>query len=213
MRHPRTRRPPTPPAPSSVSRLVGATVLAVVVLAVACAMSIAFGSRPIAIGTVLDVLAHPHRDDEVTLIVIGTRVPRTLVGLLAGAALGVAGAVMQGVTRNPLADPSILGINSGAALAVVVGIAVFGVSGTVAYLPFAFAGAALAALLVYGVAAAARRGITPVGLALSGAVVAAALASITTAVLVTSNTLLDQLRFWQVGSLSGRGIGAAATIA
>ncbi|WP_316316049.1 iron chelate uptake ABC transporter family permease subunit, partial [Clavibacter michiganensis] len=103
---------------------------AVVVLAVAVALSVAFGSRPIPLGTVLDTVLHPGRQDEIGLIVLGNRVPRTVVGLLAGAALGVAGAVMQGVTRNPLADPSVLGINAGAALAVVVGIAVFGISGT-----------------------------------------------------------------------------------
>lgn len=201
-----------PPAPASVSRLVGATVLAVVLLAVACALSIAYGSRPIPLGTVLDTVLHPGRNDEVGLIVLGNRVPRTVVGLLAGAALGVAGAVMQGVTRNPLADPSVLGINSGAALAVVAGIALFGVSGTAAYLPFAFVGAALAALLVYGIAAVARRGLSPVGLALSGAVVAAALSSITTAVLVTNASLLDQLRFWQVGALAGKDLGTAGII-
>lgn len=186
---------------------------AVVVLAVAVALSVAFGSRPIPLGTVLGTVLHPGRQDEIGLIVLGNRVPRTVVGLLAGTALGVAGAVMQGVTRNPLADPSVLGINAGAALAVVVGIAVFGISGTAAYLPFAFVGAGLAALLVYGVAALARRGLSPVGLALAGAVVAAALSSITTAVLVTSQSLLDQLRFWQVGALAGKDLGTAAVIA
>ncbi|PZE79704.1 iron ABC transporter permease [Curtobacterium sp. MCBD17_032] len=201
-----------PPAPAPASRLVLAAVLAVVALAVACALSIAVGSRPIPLGVVLDTLAHPGRDDETALIVLGNRLPRTVVGLLAGAALGVAGAVMQGITRNPLADPSILGINAGAALAVVVGIAVFGVSGTATYLPFAFAGAALAALLVYGIAAVARGGLTPVGLALSGAVTAAALSSVTTAVLVTNAALLDQLRFWQVGALAGGDLGTAGVV-
>jgi iron complex transport system permease protein len=200
------------PAPASRSRLVGAALLAVAALVVAVALSVAFGSRPIPLGTVLDVVLHPHRDDEVGLIVLGNRVPRTVVGLLAGAALGVAGAVMQGVTRNPLADPSILGINAGAALAVVVGIAVFGISGTAAYLPFAFVGAGLAALLVYGIAAVARRGLSPVGLALAGAVVAAALSSVTTAVLVSSQSLLDQLRFWQVGALAGKDLGTAGVV-
>ncbi|QKS14047.1 iron chelate uptake ABC transporter family permease subunit [Curtobacterium sp. Csp1] len=213
---PRLRRAPLlrpRPEPVSRGRLVGAAVTAVVVLAVAVVLSVAFGSRPIPLGTVLDTVLHPGRQDEIGLIVLGNRVPRTVVGLLAGSALGVAGAVMQGVTRNPLADPSVLGINAGAALAVVVGIAVFGISGTAAYLPFAFVGAGLAALLVYGVAALARRGLSPVGLALAGAVVAAALSSITTAVLVTSQSLLDQLRFWQVGALAGKDLGTAGVIA
>jgi iron complex transport system permease protein len=197
----------------SLPRLVGASALAVGVLAAACLLSIAVGSRPLSPEQVLQALLHPGRGDEITAIVIGTRVPRTVVGLVAGAALGVAGALMQGITRNPLADPGILGINSGAALAVVVAITAFGVTGTAAQLPFAFGGAAVAAVVVYGVASAGRRGASPVALALSGAVVAAAIGSVTTAVLLTDNAVLDQLRFWQVGGLAGRGLPVAGAVA
>jgi iron complex transport system permease protein len=186
-------------------------VLAVVVLAIACALSILIGSRPLTPAAVIGAVLHPN-SSEVSLIVNGQRIPRTLVGLVAGAALGVAGAVMQGVTRNPLADPGILGINSGAALAVVVGIAVFGVQSTAGQLPFAFVGAAVAAIIVAGIASIGRRGATPVALALSGAVVAAALGSITTAVLLTDNTVLDQMRFWQVGALTNRGMSVVAVV-
>jgi len=196
----------------SRSRLVGVTALALGVLAAACLLSIMVGARAIAPTTVLQVLLHPDDTSAISLIVVDNRVPRTLVGLIAGAALGVAGAVMQGITRNPLADPGILGINSGAALAVVIGIAVFGIGSTAAYLPFAFAGAAVAAIAVYGIASAGRRGATPVGLALSGAVVAAALSSVTTAVLLTNQSVLDQIRFWQVGGLADRGIGVVAAV-
>jgi iron complex transport system permease protein len=196
---------------ASSSRRALVVVIAVVVLAAACVLSILVGSRPIAPADVVHALVHPD-GSEISLIVTTQRVPRTLVGLLAGAALGVAGAVMQGVTRNPLADPGILGINAGAALAVVVGIAVFGVQSTAEQLPFAFAGAAVAAVVVYGIASAGRRGLTPVVLALSGAVVAAAISSITTAVLLTDNAVLEQMRFWQVGGLSGRGLGVAGVV-
>jgi iron complex transport system permease protein len=207
----------TPPArratPAPVTRLVGVAALSLGVLAAVAVLSIMVGSRAIDPGTVVRILLHPGRTDELSLIVLDGRVPRTLVGIVAGAALGVAGAVMQGVTRNPLADPGILGINAGAALAVVVGIVVFGVGSTAAYLPFAFVGAAVAAVVVYGIASAGRRGPTPVGLALSGAVVAAALASVTTAVQLLDAEVLDQLRFWQVGGLDGRSLGVLGVVA
>src|SRR6185312_11299016 len=115
--------------------------------------------------------------------------------------LGLAGAAMQAVARNPLADPGILGVNAGAALAVVVALAVFGLSGVSAYVWFALVGAALAAVVVYGVASLGREGATPVKLALAGAAMTAGLASLTNALLVTSRQTLDGYRFWQVGSV------------
>lgn len=201
-----------PPTRPRRARLVGTTALALVVLAAACVLSVMVGARAIDPAAVFGALLHPGRTDEVTLIVVGERVPRTLVGIVAGAALGVAGTVMQGITRNPLADPGILGVNAGAALAVVVGTAVFRVVGTAATLPFAFVGAAVAAVVVYGVASAGRRGPTPVGLALSGAVVAAALGSVTTAVLLTDQSALAQIRFWQVGSLAQGTLGVVGPV-
>ncbi|MFZ7087740.1 FecCD family ABC transporter permease [Curtobacterium sp. RRHDQ10] len=202
-----------PPRPVPPARLAGVSALALGVLAVIAVLSIMVGSRPIDPVTVLRVLAHPTGTDELSLIVLDGRVPRTVVGIVAGAALGVAGAVMQGVTRNPLADPGILGVNAGAALAVVVGIVVFGVTGTAGYLPFAFVGAAIAAVVVYGVASVGRRGATPIALALSGAVVAAAASSVTTAIQLVDSSVLEQIRFWQVGGLGGRGFGVIGIVA
>ena len=115
------------------------------------------------------------------------------------------GAIMQGVTRNPLADPGLLGINSGAALFVVLGISIFGFTTLTAYVWLGFAGAAVATVLVYAVAALGREGATPIKLALAGAAITAAFGSITTGVLMTDATTLDAFRFWQVGSLAGRG--------
>jgi ABC-type enterobactin transport system permease subunit len=145
-------------------------------------------------------------DDTKTdhLIVQSLRVPRTVVGLLVGVALGLAGAVMQGVARNPLADPGILGVNAGAALAVVIGIYVFGIGTLLGYVWFAFAGAAVASVVVYGLGSMGREGATPVKLALAGAAITAFLASITTAILIIDIATLDQYRFWAVGSLAGR---------
>ena len=132
------------------------------------------------------------------------RIPRTALGLLAGGALGLAGAAMQGVARNPLADPGILGLNAGAALAVVVGIYLFGVSSLSGYIWFAFLGAGAAAAVVYAIASRGRDGATPVKLALAGAALSAGLFSLMNIILVSSQDTFDRFRFWQVGSIGGR---------
>ena len=139
--------------------------------------------------------------------------PRTIVGLLVGVALGLAGAVMQGVARNPLADPGILGVEAGAALFVVIAIYSFGVSNLLGYVWFAFAGAAIASVVVYGVGSLGREGATPVKLALAGAAITTFLGSITTAILLLDVATLDQFRFWAVGSLAGRDRQIAAQMA
>lgn len=183
------------------------SVIAVAVLVVVCVLSLMVGARTIAPADVLHALTHYSASDPDALVVVGSRLPRTLLGLAAGLALGLAGTVMQGLSRNPLADPGILGVNFGASLAVVVAIAFLGVTTVSGYVWFAFAGAALAAGLVYAVSAVGREGATPVKLALAGAAVSAALGSLITAVMLTSQVSLDQMRFWQVGSLAGRGFG------
>jgi iron complex transport system permease protein len=119
---------------------------------------------------------------------------------------------MQGVARNPLADPGILGVNAGAALFVVVGITFLGISTASGYIWLAFAGAAVAAVVVYSVSAIGRDGATPVKLALAGAAVTAALSSLVTAILLVNQETLDTFRFWQVGSLSGRTFDTMGTV-
>jgi iron complex transport system permease protein len=173
-------------------------------LALVCALSIAVGSRSIELSSVLDALAGDLPDSTEQTVVRDIRVPRTLLGLVVGAALGLAGALLQGVTRNPLADPSIMGLSAGAAAFVVLGITVFGISALSGYVWLAFAGTAAAAALVYGIASRGRDGPTPVKLALAGAAVAAGLWSLTAGVLMTDVDALNELRFWQVGSLAGR---------
>jgi iron complex transport system permease protein len=116
------------------------------------------------------------------------------------------------VTRNPLADPGILGVNAGAALAIVAALFLFGIDGPAGYLWFAFAGAAAAAACVYAVASLGREGATPVKLALAGAALSAVLASVMNALLVLSQQTLDQFRFWQVGSLSGASTAELRTV-
>ena len=174
---------------------------------------IAVGAKSIPLSTVIDAIFSydPSNADEV--IVRTLRVPRVIVGLLVGAALGAAGTMMQGLTRNPLADPGILGVNAGAALLVVIGIYWFGATSLLGYVWFGFAGAAVASLLVYALGSLGREGATPVKLALAGASLTALLGSITTAILLLDVDTLDQFRFWIVGSLAGRTSTVAASVA
>ncbi|HET9547789.1 MAG TPA: iron chelate uptake ABC transporter family permease subunit [Desertimonas sp.] len=185
------------------TRSVG-LLAAIVLLAAVTACSLAYGAKAMPLQTVWDAFTDfdPQNNDH--LIVRSLRVPRTIIGLLVGAALGLAGAVMQGVTRNPLADPALLGIEAGASLAVVAGISVFNIGSLSGYVWFAFAGAAGASAVVYGLSSFGHRGSTPLKLALAGTAVAALLSSLTSAVLLLDVTTLDQFRFWVVGSLAGR---------
>ncbi|MGW1008463.1 FecCD family ABC transporter permease [Streptomyces termitum] len=185
------------------SRRVLATSAAVVALLLAVLLSLAVGARAVSPGTVLDALLHGATGDDAE-VVRGLRVPRTLVGLMVGAALALAGTALQGITRNPIADPGILGISQGSAVAVVLAIAFLGVHTLSGYVWFAFLGAALASVAVYAIAARGRGGATPVKLALGGAAVNALLLSVTTGVLTTKAAALDEFRFWQIGSLDGR---------
>ena len=180
-------------------------------LAVVVVASFAIGAREIDLSsTVAALLGRGEGTDG--MVVVDLRGPRTLIGLVAGAALGLAGALMQGVTRNPLADPGILGVNAGASLLVIVAITVFGVSSASGYVWFAFLGAALATVLVYLIASG-RGGATPLSLTLAGAAVTAMLTAIITLVLLTDLGTLSQFRFWQVGSLTGRDLSVVATVA
>jgi iron complex transport system permease protein len=166
--------------------------------------SVAVGSKQIPLPTVLDALFAYDSTQNDHLIVRSLRIPRTVVGLLVGVALGLAGAAMQGVARNPLADPGILGVSAGASLFVVLAIFWLGVTTPLGFVWFAFAGAAITAVVVYGLGSLGREGATPVKLALAGAAISALLGSITTAVLLVDIATLDQYRFWAVGSLAGR---------
>ncbi|WIV57293.1 FecCD family ABC transporter permease [Amycolatopsis nalaikhensis] len=189
--------------------LTAGLVVLTAAVAAAVLLSIAVGTRGLSPATVLDALFHFDAANPDHLVVRELRLPRTLAGVLAGVALALSGAVIQGATRNPLADPGLLGVNAGAALFVVLGISTFGIASIGGYVWFGFLGAAAAGAVVYGVSSLGRAGATPVKLALAGAAVTAALASVTSALLLTDQTTFDQYRFWQVGSLTGRD---AATI-
>jgi len=177
-------------------------------------VSLLLGSNLIAPGEVISRLVHPELDTDA--IVWGSRVPRTLLGLFVGVSLGVAGAVMQGQTRNPLADPGILGVSAGASLAVVVGVYVLGTASVLTTLWFALAGAAIASVIVFSVAALGRGLSSPVPLAIAGTAVSALLVAFTSFLVLSDETTLAAYRIWVVGSLSGRtltGVDAALAFA
>ena len=184
--------------------LAAGLVLLIGVLLVVCFFSITLGSRGVGVPTIWKAFTDFDPGSASETVIREMRVPRTLIGVLAGAALGLSGAILQGVTRIPLADPGIMGINAGAAAFIVFGIMILGVQGVIGYVWLAFAGAAAATVVVYGVASFGREGATPVKLALAGAAVTAVLSSLTSAIVMTNVDALNELRFWQVGSLAGR---------
>jgi iron complex transport system permease protein len=210
---PETAAPSRPRRRTRRAALVLGLVGCVVLLVLVSLLSIAIGSKQIPLSTVIDALRHYNEADTDHVIVHSLRVPRTLIGLMVGAALGLSGALMQGVTRNPLADPGILGVNGGAALFVVGGIYWFGLSTLTAYVWLAFLGAAAASVAVYLLGSLGREGATPVKLALAGAALTAMLGSLTTALLIGDVDTFDQFRFWSVGSFAGRGSDIAAQVA
>jgi iron complex transport system permease protein len=183
----------------------------VALLGLAVLASLAIGSRAIPPEVVWEAIAAPVERDPDHLVVRDLRVPRTVIGLLAGAALGAVAVVLQGATRNPLADPGLLGLNAGASLAVVAAITFLGAATPLGFVWFAFGGVAAAAAIVFAIGSTGG-GATPAKLALTGAAVMAATTPLITLVLIRDLATLNQYRFWSVGSLSGRGLETAAAL-
>ncbi|UMG94373.1 iron chelate uptake ABC transporter family permease subunit [Nocardioides sp. TF02-7] len=180
------------------------------VLLVAVLVSLMVGREPLSVGRVLAGLAgddHAARD-----IVRGLRLDRTLVALTVGLALGAAGALMQALTRNPLADPGLLGVNAGAAAAVVTGIAFLDVTEPRAQIGFALVGAALASVVVYVLGSGGRAAATPMRLALAGAALTAVLTAYVNGVALSDQRSFDTMRFWVVGSVVSREISVLVDV-
>jgi len=184
--------------------LIGVLPLCIAVLVLAFMASIAFGAADIKFQTVWATIFAFNRDDTSHLIIQTLRLPRAITAMLVGAALGVAGAVMQGLTRNPLADPGLLGIQAGATLAVVGGIFLFQIHSLPVYAIFAFIGGTLTALVVYAIGSIGRGGPTPFKLTIAGAALSSLLASLTTSILMFNQRSLEEVRFWLAGSVAGR---------
>lgn len=176
-------------------------------------LSIAVGSKDIPLPTVIEALFAYNDANDDHAIIIALRVPRTLLGLLVGAALGLSGALIQALTRNPLADPGILGVNAGAAFAVTIGVGFFGVGTISGYVWFAFAGAIGATVLVYAVGSVGRGGATPIRLTLSGIAVGAVLSGISSGLALLDPETFDRLRFWNAGSLGVTGFDPVFAVA
>jgi iron complex transport system permease protein len=164
-------------------------------------VSVSYGAADIPWQTVYEsfILFDGSREH---LIIRTVRLPRSLVAMIVGAASSTAGAILQGITRNPLAEPSILGISAGAVFAVVIAIFLFGASEPSFYIWCAFAGAGITAVSVYFLASASRSGMTPLNLTIAGAAIRALLASLTTTILIVSQRTLEEIRFWLAGSLA-----------
>lgn len=175
-------------------------VAGIILLLLCIVASFIFGARPSSIQELLDGLFHPEVDSY-GANVVRKRVSRTIFSICCGAALGVAGALMQSVTRNPIADPSILGVNTGAALFVVIGIAFMNISSASEYIVYAMVGSMITAVIVFGIGSMGRGGATPLKLVLAGAATSAALSSLVTAIMIPRSYVMDQFRFWQVGSV------------
>ncbi|MFJ4707473.1 FecCD family ABC transporter permease [Streptomyces anulatus] len=202
MTEPDTR---TPPDAVTIRRPAGVRLLWVLLslLALAAVMvaSVALGSRDVPWSDVVAALG--GADDTLGRAAATKRIPRTVLAVVVGAALGLAGGVMQGVTRNPLADPGILGVNMGASLAVVTAVAFFGLTSPTGYIWTAIVGAALSALFVHTVGTLGRGGATPLKLALAGAATSAAFASLVSAIILPRNDIAGSFKLWQIGGVGG----------
>ena len=175
-------------------------ILCLALLSVIAMFSVSLGVKRIAFSKIMEVIFGNDLDSiEATIIL--QRIPRTVFGILAGGALGISGALMQSITRNPIADPSILGVNTGASLFVVAGIAFFNITAAYQYIWLAIIGAGLTAVFVYSVASMGKDGATPLKLALSGSAVSIVLGSLVSTIMLPNNRVMEAFRFWQVGSI------------
>lgn len=184
--------------------VAASTVLCLLAIVAAIALSLLAGSKLLSPAQVLEGLTHAH--GEASNIVRGGRIPRTVMAILVGAALGGSGAVMQSLTRNPLADPGLLGINAGASAAVVTAIALLGLTQPAQYVWVALIGAGVASVLVYLLGSTRGAGADPVRMALGGTAIGAVLTAYVTGQMLLHPTRFYAFRYWEIGALTGRGL-------
>ncbi|RWR21485.1 iron ABC transporter permease [Sinirhodobacter populi] len=195
-------------------RALSVFAVALPVLAVLMAASLAIGSRPVPLAEVAQALIAYDPGNDLHLVVRTLRVPRSLLGVTAGAALGLAGAVMQAVTRNPLAEPGLLGVNAGAAVAVVLSASALGLTSMTDYMWFGILGAGFAGAAVFVLGRAHVSGTDPVRLVLAGAGLSVLLGAATAFVILNAGLdILDSFRAWSAGALEGRGMTVVQVMA
>jgi iron complex transport system permease protein len=196
----------------SPSRRAAGLLIVAIALAATILLSLAVGANPLSLDAVGAGFRHPD-DSEASIIVWTLRVPRTVIGVMAGVAFGVAGALIQAITRNPLADPGILGVNAGAGFAVTLGVGLLGVTGITGYIWFAFVGAIAATVLVYLIGSSGRGSASPVTLVLAGVALAAVLGGFSTFLTLIDPDTFQSIRNWGLGSIARTGLDDAATVA
>lgn len=193
-------------------RLLGLLV-AIAILAVTVVVSIGVGARDIAPATIWDAITNFDLADDEHVMIRELRIPRTVVGLIVGPALGVCGALIQAYTRNPLADPGILGVNAGATFGVALATGLLGFTAPLAYIWFALAGAAAVTIAVYLLGALGGSGATPVKLTMAGVAISAVLGGMTSAIILANRETFDDMRFWGVGAIGGRSLDVVLSFA
>ena len=194
------------------SRQMAFAAFGLVILILLCLLSLTVGARPIAPSTVLDAfLAYDGQSME-HVAIREYRLPRTLLGLICGAAFGVSGAIMQAVTRNALADPGLLGVNAGAAFFVTIAAGVFGIQTVGTYLWFALLGAIVVTVLVYALGSLGRAGPTPLRLLLAGVAVGSVLGGLGSAIVLLNPVGFESMRVWSIGALSGRDMSIVSAV-
>ena len=177
-------------------------LLGIILIFIAMFLSVTYGVKAVSLDDVVEAFKNASSTDY-NVNVVQARIPRTIFGLLAGASLSISGVLMQSITRNPVADPSILGVNTGASLFIVIGITFFNIQSRLSYVSLAFVGALLAAALVYRLASLGYGGPTPIKLAISGAAVSTALSSFVSIIIMPNSSFMTTYRFWQIGSIGG----------
>lgn len=183
-------------------KTVGIYLGSIFLLGICVIISLAFGSKNIGISQAINALLNSD-DTSFAALVVRERIPRTIFSIMAGASLGISGALMQSITRNPISDPSILGVNTGASLFVVIGIAFFNINSANEYIWIALVGAGITSIFVYTIASIGSGGMTPIKLALAGSATSAILTSLVSVIILPRSEVIDAYRFWQVGSVSG----------
>ncbi|GAB3597567.1 FecCD family ABC transporter permease [Microbacterium tumbae] len=192
-----------PPRPRAL-RVTAALLGLLAALGVVVTLSLMLGANSLPPSAVWQTLAG-NGTSETDYVVLGLRIPRTAAGIVAGSALGVAGALIQAFTRNPLADPGILGVNAGAAFAVAIGVAFLGLRSPAEFVWLAFLGALLVTVAVYLIGSSGRGAADPIRLTLAGVALGAVFSGITTGMTLSNPDAFEEMRSWNAGSLLGRG--------